>query len=178
MRKADQQHQKLDELRRFVDAPELSPRRETDDAVMHRAQVGQRPSSRTVVAKFLAIQFSSGLVTLSICPQFGIGGASHNGVLHALHVHAPPALYYLSCGVLFVLFGALFNGLVANRREIKAIGQGKYLFFGSYSIGAYLALLLLGSESFLLVSLFWILGGAAAHLIGFSLGGRLRALSI
>lgn len=178
MRKADQQHQKLDELRHFVDASELSPRRETDDAVMRQAQVGQRPSSRAVVAKFLAIQLSSGLVTLSICPQFGIGGASHNGVLHTLHVHAHPALYYLSCGVLFVLFGALFNGLVANRREIKAIGHGKYLYFGSYSLCAYLALLLLGSESFLLISLFWILGGAAAHLIGFALGWRLRTLSI
>lgn len=178
MRKEDQKYQELDELRRFVSAPELSPRRGTDDAVMRQAQVGQRPSSRAVVAKFLAVQLSSGLVTLAICPQFGIGGASHNGVLHALHVHAHPALYYLSCGVLFVVFGALINGLVANRRELKAIGHGKYLYFGSYSLCAYLAFLLLGSESFLLISLFWILGGAVAHLTGFALGWKLRALSI
>lgn len=178
MRKADQKHQELDELRRFVDAPELSPRRGTDDAVMRQAQVGQRPSSPAVVTKFLAIQLSSGLVTLAICPQFGIGLGSHSSVLHDLHVHAPPALYYLSCGVLFVLFGALFNGLVANRREIKAIGCGKYLFFGGYSLCAYLALLLLGSESFLLISLFWILGGAVAQIIGFVLGWKLRTLSI
>ncbi|MFO7576712.1 MAG: hypothetical protein R6W66_03180 [Pelovirga sp.] len=178
MHKAEQNHQQRDELRRFVDAPELSPRHGTEDAVMRRARAGQRPSPRAVVAKFLAIQLSSGLVTLTICSQFGIGLGHHNSVLHSLHAHGHPALYYLSCGGLFVLFGALFNGLVANRRELKAIGHGKYLFFGSYSLCAYLALLLSGTESFLLISLFWILGGVAAHLIGFALGWKLRTLSL
>jgi hypothetical protein len=178
MRKWDQNYKELNEFVRFVDAPELSPRRHTDDAVMRQARVGQCPSSRAVVTKFLAIQVSSGLVTLAICPQFGIGSGGHNGFLHALHVNAHPALYYLSCGVLFVLFGALLSGLAANRRELKAIGRSKNVFFGSYSFCAYLALVLLGTESFLLISLFWTFGGFAAHLIGFGLGRRLRTLSV
>jgi hypothetical protein len=178
MRKKDQNCQELDEFARFVDAPELSPRQHTEDTVMRLTRVGQNPSARAVVTKFLAIQVSSGLLTLAICPQFGIGWGDHNGALHALHTHVHPALFYLSCGVLFVLFGALLSGLAANRRELKAIGHGKYLFFGSYSLIAYLALLLLGPESFLLISVFWILGGMAAHLVGFGLGQRLKTLRI
>lgn len=178
MRKWDQQRQELNEFRSFIEAPELSPRRHSEDAVMRLARVGQKPSARATFTKFLAIQVSSGLVTLAICPQFGLGTVSHNGALHALHVHAHPGLYYLSCGVLFVLFGALLSGLITNRRELKAIGRGKYLFFGSYSLCAYLALLLLGTESFLLISGFWILGGVAAHLVGFGLGQRLKAFRI
>lgn len=178
MRKWDQQSPELNEFKSFVDAPELSPRRQTENAVMRLAGVGQKPSARAVVTKFLAIQVSCGLLTLAVCPQFGIGSSNHNGALHALHAHVHPALYYLSCGVLFVLFGALLSGLAANRRELKAIGHGQYLFFGSYSLCAYLALLLLGPESFLLISVFWILGGVAAHLVGFGLGQRLKALRI
>lgn len=178
MRKRDQQSQELNEFASFLDAPGLSPRQHTEDAVMRLARVGQKTSARAAVTKFLAIQVSSGLLTLAVCPQFGIGTGDHNSALHALHAHVHPALYYLSCGVLFVLFGALLSGLAANRRELKAIGRGKYLFFGSYSLCAYLALLLLGTESFLLLSVFWILGGVAAHLVGFGLGRRLKALRI
>lgn len=178
MRQWDQQNQELNEFKSFVDAPELAPRQQTEDAVMRLARIGQKPSARAVVTKFLAIQVSSGLLTLAVCPQFGIGSGDHNGALHALHAHVHPALYYLSCGMLFVLFGALLSGLAANRRELKAIGRGKYFFFGSYSLCAYLTLLLLGTESFLLISVFWILGGVAAHLVGFGLGRRLKALRI
>lgn len=178
MRQWDQKNQELNEFKSFVDAPELAPRRQTEDAVMRLARVGQKPSARAALTKFFAIQVSSGLLTLAICPQFGIGSGNHDGALHALHAHVNPALYYLSCGVLFVLFGALLSGLAANRRELQAIGRGKYLFFGSYSLCAYLALLLLGTESFLLISVFWILGGVAAHLVGFGIGRRLKALRI
>ncbi len=174
MRKLDQNNQKLKEFARFADAPELTPRRQTDDAVRRRAETNQNPSTGGVIAKFLALQVSSGMVTLAICPQFGIGLGNHSGVLHALHANLHPALYYLSCGVLFVLMGALFSGLASNRRELKALGGAKYLFFGSYSLWAYLALLILGTESFPLISAFWIMGGVAGHLIGFDLGRRLK----
>ncbi len=165
------------EFSHFVDAPSLTPRRKTDEAVLRRAQTGGRPSLRAVVLKFSAIQGAAGMATLALCPQFGVGTASHNAFVHSLHAHAHPALYYLSCGVLFVLLGAFLIGIASNRRDLKALGRRKFAYFCGYTLGAYLVLLLAGTEPFLLVSTFWLLGGFGAQLIGFGIGRRLRLIS-
>ncbi len=174
MRKTTGKHLQTSEFADFMEAPDMAPRPATDAAVRRLAQVGQSVSARAVVGRFIGVQAAAGLLTLTICPQFGIGFGDHNVLLHDLHAQVPPALYYLTCGVLFVLLGALINGLIANRRELKAIGRGTCLLAGGYSLGAYLVLLLAGSESFLLMSLFWIIGAVAAQLAGFTLGWRLR----
>ncbi len=177
MRDSDRNNHELEEFARFLGSAPLTPRPKTDEAVMRRVRRGLKPSPGSVVWKLLAIQVSAGLLTLAICPQFGLGPASHNGFLHSLHAGAHPFLYYLFCGVLFVLFGALISGMVSNRRELKILGRGRYVYYAGYSAGAYLVLQLLGTESFLAASLFWILGGLSGHLIGFGAGRRLRSLA-
>lgn len=164
------------EFAEFVAAPPRTPRRETDAAVMRRAQTGVRPSFGTALAKLFAIQVSAGLLTLAVCPQFGIGASDHTGVLHALHAFAQqPALYHFTCGLIFVLFGALLSGLAANRRDLLALGRGKYVYFAVYGSCAYLILITLGSEAFILSSLAWLVGALLGHLGGFALGTRLKA---
>lgn len=168
--------QDFEEFASFVEAAPLRPRPGTDAAVLLQARRGQTPTPPSVLGKFLAVQLAAGALTLAICPQFGVGTATHHALLHALHAQAHPALYYLSCGLFFVLFGALLSGLASSRRDLRALGRGRHAYFAGYSLCAYLALMLLGGESFLLISLFWILGGAAGHWLGFALGRRLKAL--
>jgi hypothetical protein len=176
MRDADRHSHHFEEFARFLEAPALKPRPQTDEAVLRTARRNLNPSSLSALVKFLAIQVCAGIVTLAICPQFGLGPEAHNPFLHALHPHALPGFYYLFCGLLFVLFGALISGLASSRRDLKALGRGRYAYFTGYSVSAYLVLLLLGTESFLLVSLFWILGGLSGHLIGFSVGRSIRRM--
>ncbi|MDO3378862.1 hypothetical protein [Geoalkalibacter halelectricus] len=174
----DRRQGDFEEFARFVEAAPLRPRAQTDAAILRQARRGQNPSPPAVLGKFLAVQLSAGIATLAVCPQFGVGAAAHQGLLHGLHAQAHPALYYLTCGLIFVLFGALLSGLAANRRELKALGRGRHAYFLGYSICAYLTLMLLGSESFLLLSMFWIVGGAMGHWLGFSLGRRLKGLRV
>jgi hypothetical protein len=173
MKDFDPKSEDYREFSRFLQADPLSPRPTTDAAILQRAETG-RLSLGAVLAKFIALQVSSGLVTLAICPQFGIGSRSHAGLLHALHTFEKPALYYLSCGLFFVLFGALISGLAANRRDLKVLGRRRYAYFAGYSVCAYGVFMAWGGEAFLLGSLFWIAGALAGHLAGFTLGSTLR----
>ncbi len=158
----------------FVDAAPLPPRPATDEAIIRRARDGLVPTWGKSLAKLLAIQVPAGLLTLTVCPQFGLGAATHHSLLHTLHASHPAALYYLSCGLIFVLFGALLSGLAADRRDLRALGPGRYACFAGYSLGAYLILMLLGTEAFIAASLFWVIGAAAGCAAGFALGHRLK----
>ncbi|WP_305041537.1 hypothetical protein [Geoalkalibacter sp.] len=172
----DRRQGNFEEFARFVEAAPLRPRTQTDAAILRQARRGQNPSLPTILGKFLAVQLSAGLATLAVCPQFGLGAATHHAFLHGLHAQSHPAFYYLSCGLIFVLFGALLSGLAANRRDLKALGRGRQAYFLGYSLCAYLALVLLDSEAFALLSVFWLIGGAMGHWLGFSLGWRLKGL--
>ena len=110
-----------------------------------------------------------------VCPQFGIGGRWGGRLEALLHVSAHPWLYYATCGLFFVLFGALLSGLLTGT-QLQAVGVAPrvYRLFAAYSLGAYLLLSLLGSEAFVLVSLAWLLGALVGNILGFELGGWLR----
>lgn len=167
--------QQNDDMQAFLAATPLLPRAEVDAAILNNVEKNIRHEPRKILARFLLIQIASGVATLLVCPQFGIGVESYGGgVLHALHTFELPSLYYLSCGVFFVLFGALLSGAIAGVRDVKRLGSYKYLYFTGYSVLAYGAFMVFGAETYFAASFFWLLGAFVGHMGGFSLGLRLR----
>lgn len=132
------------------------------------------PAWWKVYGKFTLVEVTAGLATLTICPQFGIGFSQHNQFLHTLHSSTPPIVFYMLCGLFFVVLGGSLGGLVLNRAEIRTVGHSKYLFFAAYSVLAYLIFVALGAEAFVVSSLAWILGALLGNLLGFETVIRLR----
>lgn len=168
----------LNEFAEFLNAKPILPQKATDEAIYRLVKKDLRPALRKVFAKLGLMELSVGLVTLGICPQFGIGAKTHNEFLHSMHSTAGTFVFYLSCGMFFVLFGAVLSGLILNREEIKAIGKIKYAYFLAYSICAFSIFVAFGAGFFPVVSLAWILGATLGNFIGFETVTRLRQTMI
>jgi len=173
MRKYNEQEM-LQEFSEFVEVEPVAPSKAIDETVTRMVVKDLSPPPMKVYSKFTLIEAFSGLLTLAICPQFGMGFGQHNEFLHSLHALTAPATFYLLCGVFFVLLGAGVSGMVLNRAEMRTFGNHKYLYFAVYSILAYLVLVMLGPESFVASSLVWILGAFLGNVMGYNAVVRLR----
>lgn len=168
------EHEMLDEFAEFVQAEPVAPSNDIDERVTRMVANDLMPAPMKVYSKFALIETFSGLLTLIICPQFGLGFNRHNELLHSLHSMTTPAMFYLFCGLFFVILGAGVSGLVLNHNEIRTVGDYKFLFFAAYSTLAYLILVTLGTEVFVLSSVVWILGAFVGNILGFEVIIRLR----
>jgi hypothetical protein len=168
----------LKEFAEFADAKPAAPGESADEAILQMVGKDLRPTLWKIYAKFTLVEAAAGLLTLTICPQFGFGFGRHNEFLHALHLATPPAVFYLLCGLFFVIFGAAMAGLVLNRDEIRSCRNNDNWYFAGYSILAYLTLVAFGAEVFVISSLTWMLGAMLGNLLGYGAVIRLRQAMI
>lgn len=164
----------LKEFAEFIDAKPAAPGEPADAAILRMVGRDLRPALWKVYTKFTIVEVAAGLLTLTICPQFGLGFSRHNEFLHALHLATLPVVFYLLCGLFFVILGSALGGLVLNRDEIRNFRNNDNWYFAGYSILAYLTLVALGFEVFVLSSLAWMLGAMLGNLLGFGAVIRLR----
>jgi hypothetical protein len=166
----------MKEFVEFVEADPFSPKAATDNAIHKMVEKSLNPSLWTVFAKFAGIEAGAGLATLLVCPQFDMGFGSHDELLHSLHSALPPFLFYIVCGIFFVVAGAALAGLILSRDEIRVIKAAKYIYYAAYSLMAYMIFASLGAEVFLMSSIAWILGAMAGNFIGFESVIRMRTV--
>jgi hypothetical protein len=164
----------LQEFVEFLAAEPATPRPATNEAVYRHVRKSLRPPLWAVLGKLTLVQAVAGLGTLALCPQFEIGLGAHHEALHLLHAWTGPLLHYLACGSFFVLVGAILGGALLRRGELQVLGRQKYLYFLAYSLAAFAVFVALGAEVFLVGSLLWMTGAVLGHILGFSLGTKLR----
>lgn len=174
MRNTNIEKEMLTEFAEFTNIAPAKPPSDVDRAVIDMVANDLLPASMKVYSKFTLINAASGLLTLTFCPQFGFGFGQHNEFLHSLHAATTPVVFYLLCGLLFVLLGAGMSGLILNRAEIRSVGNKKFHYFAIYSVLAYLILMMLGTEVFVIGSLVWMLGAFLGNVLGFEAVIRLR----
>ncbi len=151
----------------------IAPSLALDDTVIARVSGEMRRQTWQTDLKMTLAQIATGLATLTVCPQFGLGPGGHVS-LHAGHAGAPEMIFYLFCGLLFVSFGGILCGLLLRRTEIAWARRFSTSFFLGYAAIAYFVLTTLGSEAFVVASLAWIPGAALGNIAGFALTRALR----
>lgn len=174
MNQAKNEHEMFQEFADFIEAEQIAPGRTVDESILSMIGKDLRPAMWTVLGKLTLAEITAGLATLTICPQFGLGFGQQLPILHTLHMSTSPIVFYLFCGLFFVIFGAILGGLILNRAEILTVGKYKYPYFLVYSILAYILLITLSAEVFVVSSLIWIFGALLGNLLGFSVVIRLR----
>jgi len=178
MKKTDREREMQSEFVEFIEISPVVPSKEKDRVVMDMVSRDLHPTPIKVYSKFALIQSFSGLLTLTVCPQFGFGFGQHNQFLHTLHAATTPIVFYLLCGVFFVLLGAIMSGGILNQDETRTVGSKKFVCFAIFSVFAYLVLVALGSEAFAVSSLVWILGAFMGNILGFEATTRLRLVLV
>lgn len=162
------------EFAAFVEAPPERPGPAVDAAVLRRVASDLRPSPWKIRARLGWAQAAGGLLTLAVCPQFGVGFGGHLALLHDLHGLLPPVLFHLLCGLLFVSLGAVFGGLLLRPAELRVLGRTPWGFFAGYAVLAYAVLVAGGGEVFAAASLAWPFGALLGNGLGFAAVTRLR----
>jgi hypothetical protein len=164
----------LREFAEFVEAAPRAPSQATEQAVLQRVEAELRPPRWKIYTRLGLLQTVCGLLTLTLCPQFGLGFGTHQFLLHSSHAALPPAVFYLVCGLFFVSLGALLSGLRLRRAELRALGGMPWGFFFGYGSLAYGVLLTLGEAAFMAASLSWVAGAVLGNALGFAVTTRLR----
>jgi hypothetical protein len=165
MKRNESEQDSLRQFADFVEANQITPSKEMDEAVLRIVTKDLRPAPWMIYSKLTLAGAVAGLATTTFCPQFGLGLGAHNEFLHTIHVATSPAVFYLLCGVLFVALGAFLGGFVLSRQEIRAISHSRNRYFAAYSVLAYVTLVLLGSEVFVAASLTWIVGALLGNVL-------------
>lgn len=174
MRDTEFERQALREFTAFVEAPPVSPGPAVDAAVLRRVAADLRSPLWKIHLRLSLAQTAGGLLTLSVCPQFGLGIDGHHALLHSLHAALPPVLFYLTCGLIFISLGAVFGALLLRRAELRTLGRTPWGFFLGYSVVTYGVLVSLGGEAFTAASLTWPLGALMGSVVAFAAVNRLR----
>jgi len=173
-RLSDTEKQSLKEFCDFVEAAPMEPSSQTDALIRQKVEAVMYPRQWLVYGKFFSLEVFAGMVTLFICPQFGLGFAEHNEFLHRLHVVLNPFFFYMACGLFFVVFGAAISALLLSYDEIQSIRKSKYIYFLIYALSLYFIFFMLATEIMWMSLLPWILGVILGNSFSFSLVSRLR----
>ncbi|PWI32852.1 hypothetical protein DI392_13620 [Vibrio albus] len=157
---------------KFLKTKPVVPDRRVDDAILQMVEKDLCLPVWQIYAKMLFISVSTGLMSLTVCPQFGIGQETF--IFQSLHATGSDIVLHLFCGLFFVTVGASVSAAVLKRSEIQAISQLKYAFFLGYSFVSFTLLIAFGKDAFVISSLFWVLGAILGNILGFESVVKLR----
>jgi len=157
---------------KFLSVKPITPNRRVDDAILEMVEKQLCIPVWKVYAKMLFISMSTGLMSLMLCPQFGIGQETY--IFQGVHAIGSDIVLYLFCGLFFVTVGASVSAAVLKRSEIQAISQLKYAFFLGYSFVSFMLFILFGKDAFVISSLFWVIGAILGNILGFTSVVKLR----
>lgn len=70
----------------------------------------------SIILKFVLLQLLGATLTLSFCPQFGVGLPEGHGITHVLRMYGDWACA-LFCGSIFLLAGSIFASTLLDRDQ-------------------------------------------------------------
>lgn len=158
----------------FKNTKDASPPEDLSNKILNFVKADLDPSHKTVFSKLLVIQSFIGILTLTFCPQFSLSLTNSYDLFHYFHHKFGESICMAICGSIFMGSGALFAAYILKSNEIKKIRESKLLYYTSISIIALSCFLLLGTEVYLNLALYWLVGATIGGLSIFELSRLLR----
>lgn len=119
------------------------------------------PSAWSVFTKLAGLHLLASVLTLSVCPQFGIRLLGNGAGLMGVFMRLGPVACLVACGAFFVGTGLLLAGLLLRGEELRLIRKHRWLALTtlvSLSLGFFL---MLDTEVLLNLAVAWFLGALA-----------------
>lgn len=158
----------------FMNSNEVKPSDELNNRVRNIIQSDLNPSHKVVFSKLLGIQAFIGFLTLIFCPQFNLSLTNNFDLFHYFHHTFGENICMAICGSIFIGSGALFAAYLLKPSEVKKVRESKFLYYTSLSIIALSSFFLLGSEIYLVLTAYWLVGSILSGSIIFEINGFIR----
>lgn len=160
---------KFDELKKeysdFLEDDSINPPTELSSKVLAEVYRKLHPNAWLIFSKLSLLHFFSGMITLSVCPQFGINIFGTD--LGLLRIFYKLGIYgcTMACGSLFISVTTLLAILFLRPEEIKKIRQLWLLQVTSICLLTLGFFIMLNAEIIWSFALSWIIGGLLGSLM-------------
>lgn len=158
----------------FISSKGAPPPEELNHKILNFVRADLNPSHRTVFSKLVAIQAFIGSLTLTFCPQFSLSLTNNYELFHYFHHTFGKNICMVICGSIFIGSGTLFATYILKSSEIRKIKESRFLYYTSISIIALSSFLILGSEVYLTLAAYWLVGAIFGGLSIFNLSSLIR----
>lgn len=169
------------EYRLLLTSSKTTPPNDLTSNIKKRIEVELNPSGRSVFFKLFAIHFISGVLTLFVCPQFGLGFSERSHAFLSLLLGLGEHSCMLICGALFLGSTGLVAALFLKAEEVRTIQRSRglqWMALAFLSVGFFLALQEQERTIPIGLAATWIvgalLGGTSVFRLSWELRSRLR----
>jgi hypothetical protein len=151
-------NQKLEkEYLEFLGVGEVSPPQELNNKILNEVRLLIYPSISQVLFKTLKIFIFFSVLTLSICPQFGVGFIKDSHLFDFFMTFGHSTCKFL-CGLFFLSASLFASTIFLSREEIKALKANAGLGINMLILLSLLALWLFGASFSATTLVYWTSG--------------------
>jgi len=159
------------EFKDFLNGDE-SPSKEFDARFLQLMRSKMQPDISKVWPKFVFAQLAAALITLTVCPQFGVGPLGGGHGLGHVFMSFGEAVCAAFCGAFFLATGTTVAMLALKKGERREVFNYRFRILGAVSVVSFLSLMSIG-KGFDLPMLYnspfefsmWIVGAFLASLV-------------
>lgn len=164
------------EFKEFLSGSE-SPSKDFDARFLQTMRDRIQPDIARVWPKFVFAQLAAALITLTVCPQFGVGPLGGGHGLGHVFMSFGEAVCAAFCGAFFLATGTAVATLILKKGERREVFNYRFRIMGAVSVASFLTLMGIGT-SLELPMLYnepfeygmWLLGAFVASLLTLQLG--------
>ncbi|MBC7714950.1 MAG: hypothetical protein H7177_16510 [Rhizobacter sp.] len=133
------------------------------------------PNMSFLISKIFAIHLATAVVTLSVCPQFGLSAFKMNfNLMNSFMVFGMPACNFL-CGLFFTMTSTVMAAVILKRDEIRVLKFHKTLAASLLILASIGFFGIMNPNFFLEFSFLWLLGAILGVVLTLEVSSRILA---
>lgn len=162
------------EFQEFLEASPVAPPKELSDKILAMVYRDLNPNPWSIFAKISLIHFAVGIITLSLCPQFGIRIFGQG--LGLIHFFIMLGTYgcIVVCGAFFVGTSLFASSLILSRDELRVLRKHRSFHISALVLLSLGAFIMAGAEILFIFALAWAVGSLLGGSIVLELSWMLR----
>lgn len=162
------------EFKDFSESDPVSPPKQVTDQILSMVHRDLNPNAWLIFAKLSLIHFGAGIITLSLCPQFGVRLFGEGPGLMKFFLNFGTYGCIALCGAFFVGVSLFISGLVLGREELRVLRRHKVLQISALTLLSMGAFIMADAEILFAFAAAWVLGSMIGGMAMLELGWLLR----
>ncbi len=130
------------------------------------------PDLKILLLKLFIIHLVTALITLSICPQYGLSVFKSSFNLMNTFMKIGPAFCDFACGIFFTTTSMVSALIILSRDELRVLRHKKIITAFTIILSSLGLFIMLNPQLFVQFSLLWLLGSVGGVVISLEFGTR------
>ena len=146
-----------------------------DQKILNDIQGRLHPKLTHVILKLFSIHLLTAVMTLSVCPQFGMKLFKIPvNLMHSFMVFGMP-ICYLLCGIFFTATSVMMAAFVLKRDEIRSLKYNKTLATSALILSSIGFFFIMSPNFFLEFSIMWLIGAIIGVVMTLEISAKILA---